>query len=67
MSVAKKCDLCGKLYELYDMCSNKEKFNAIIPINIDGDGKYWSHGHIDFCPQCRDAIKSLMKERSSHV
>lgn len=65
--IAKKCDICGKLYELYDMSSNKEKFNAIIPINIDGNGKYWTHSHIDLCPQCRDAIKSLMKERSSHV
>lgn len=67
MSNAKKCDICGKLYEVYDTDRNKENFNAIIPINVDKNGKHWSHDYIDLCPWCRDAIKSAMKERSSHV
>lgn len=65
--VAKKCDICGKLYEIYDTKCNSEKFNALIPINVDETDKWWSHNYIDLCPACRDAIKSLMKERSSHV
>lgn len=67
MGIAKKCDICGKLYEIYDPNSNKEKFNALIPINKDENGKYWSHDHIDLCRECRDAVKKVFKERSSHV
>ena len=67
MGIAKKCDICGKLYEIYDTDNNKEKFNALIPINADVNSKYWSHDRIDLCRECRDAVKKVFKERSSHV
>lgn len=67
MGIAKKCDICRKLYEIYDTNSNKEKFNALIPINVDENSEYWSHDHIDLCRECRDAVKKVFKERSSHV
>lgn len=67
MGVAKKCDICGKLYEIYDTNNNKENFNGLVPINMDKDGKIWFHGHIDLCRECRDAVKKVFKERSSHV
>lgn len=67
MGIAKKCDICGKLYEIYDANNNKENFNGLVPINMDKNGKYWSHDHIDLCRECRDAVKKVFKERSSHV
>lgn len=66
-SIDKKCDICGKLYEIYDKHSNKEKFNALILINVDENEKFWSHDHIDLCRECRDAVKKVFKERSSHI
>lgn len=59
---AKKCDICGTLYESYNTKQNCNAINGYIPINLDDDGRYYSHGEKDLCPECLDAFTKLAKE-----
>lgn len=68
MAVAKKCDICGKLYEPYNERHEVKKPNGFMFLNIDTNGKYYSNNTIDCCPECmesiKDYIKSLRKEKN---
>ena len=60
MAAAKKCDICGKLYEEYNFKQSKYNFNGFMLLNID-------YGPTcDCCPKCiksiRGHINSLMKK-----
>lgn len=57
MAIAKKCDICGKLYELYNTRNDGDHTNGLMLLNIDYDNKYWSHGKIDCCPECMESIR----------
>ena len=35
MAIAKKCDICGKYYELYNVARNASKPNGFMVVNID--------------------------------
>ena len=63
MALAKKCDICGKLYETYNFRKNQFKPSGIIFVNVCADDTYYSGNVIDCCPECMntitDAIKSL--------
>ena len=63
MALAKKCDICGKLYEAYNYNKNQNKPSGIILVNVCKDDTYFSNDVIDFCPECMhvitEAIKSL--------
>lgn len=61
MAAAKKCDICGKLYELYNMEDDEENVNGLKLLNIDGTGRYFEHGSIDCCPACMSTIVGLIK------
>lgn len=54
MALAKKCNRCGKYYDGYNSGNNPKKINGIIPVNIDHEGRYFSHSPIDFCPECKE-------------
>lgn len=56
MAAAKKCVICGKLYELYGICNDNKRTNGIMLVNIDSKGKYFTHDAIDCCPDCMDWI-----------
>lgn len=62
MAFAKKCDICGKLYEVYNMKQNSEKTNGIMFLNIDETRSYYSHRAIDCCPECMKSIKDHIEE-----
>lgn len=65
MSIAKKCDVCGSLYESYSFKrSDSNKPNGIMLLNIDNKQQYWSHGAMDLCPECLAAVQNVIKERS---
>ena len=65
MSIAKKCDVCGSLYESYSFKrSDPSKQNGIMLLNIDNKQQYWSHGAMDLCPECLAAVQNVIKERS---
>lgn len=57
MSIAKKCDICGKLYESYNVKKDNEKVNGFIFINMDDKQQYWAGKAHDCCPNCMAAIK----------
>lgn len=67
MAVAKKCDVCGKLYELYNMKKSAKNWNAIQFYNRDENNKYFCHGILDICPECQKAISDLMKARKGET
>ena len=64
MSLAKKCDICGGLYEAYNVKCSSENVNGYILLNIDTNMKYFSHNMVDCCPACMDSIKAHIKELS---
>ena len=54
MSVCKKCDRCGSMYENYNYPKHDdENFNGILFAAItDTSDRYVSHGLKDLCPEC---------------
>lgn len=58
MANAKKCDYCGALYEPYNARNDSSKTNAIMLLNIDMRGQYYSHGPYDCCPKCMESIRN---------
>ena len=49
MANAMKCDRCGKLYESYNTKKDNKNINGFIPVNLDVNRKYYSHGVTDLC------------------
>lgn len=62
MACAKKCDRCGKLYELYNSKNDRKNPNGIMVLNLDAQRKYYSHGAIDLCPGCMKEFQDWMEE-----
>lgn len=74
MSVARKCDICGRLYEKYTLEKNEilgfRKSDDISSIafvtdNDDGTFGYIVRNFHSMCPECMDAIIKLLEERKS--
>lgn len=61
MAAAKKCDLCGKLYEPYNEGQNSKKPNGYILISIDTNRKYYDYGSTDCCPDCMETLLQCIK------
>lgn len=63
--LACKCDICGKLYEMYGCASTvEETANGFMFVNIRDDGfQYGEHATKDLCPECMDALKLFLRER----
>lgn len=62
MANAMKCDRCGKLYESYNTKKDNKNINGFIPVNLDVDRKYYSHGVTDLCPDCMKEFQNWMEE-----
>ena len=59
MAFAKKCDICGKLYEEYNVAKNEKKTNGMRFLNLDYQRKYYyAHDPIDCCPECMGSIRN---------
>ena len=41
---------------------DSKKINGFIPVNLDVDRKYYSHGVTDLCPDCMKGFQDWMKE-----
>lgn len=67
--LAKKCDACGNLYESYGKATNDAKdANGLQFIAVKTNGvDYYSCGIKDLCPECMDAVKSLLRDRGMEV
>lgn len=57
MSIAKKCDICGKLYESYNTKNDAKNTNGLRFLNIDKNMSYFEHDLIDCCPTCMDSLR----------
>lgn len=54
MTLAKKCDRCGRLYEDYEINFKLKEFNAIATTYVDSkDGSITGNKSIDLCRDCR--------------
>ena len=62
MSLAKKCDRCGKLYEHYPK-GNKSQCNAIRRVQRTQTGEFTNSCGFpvhDLCPECMSAFDKFM-------
>jgi len=57
MSLAKKCDRCGRLYVNYG--ETECEVNGIMPVHIDDYGSVRSKNAADLCPQCNEEFRKL--------
>ena len=57
MALAKKCDICGKLYEEYHTQLSNNDHNGLMFLNIYHEQSYFSSVMIDCCPGCMKSIK----------
>lgn len=57
MASAKKCDICGVLYEGYNMKNDSENTNGFTFLNIGYNGTCFSHKATDCCPECMESIR----------
>lgn len=62
MAQARKCDVCGGLYELYNTSYDRSRSNAIRMVKYDGEG-YLNVKTYDLCPNCMKAIEDVIEER----
>lgn len=62
MSLAKKCDICGKLYEPYTTECDFRGVNGIVLVSIDEEGEYGTPPDTatDCCPECMKAIMQFI-------
>lgn len=61
MALAKKCDICGKLYETYNFRKNQNKPSGIMLVNVCTDGDYYQGDVCDCCPECMRAITEVIR------
>ena len=67
MSLAKKCDRCGKFYEHYPK-GNKTQSNAIRKIQIDAFGgtmNDYNEWMMDLCQECMNEFEKFMAKGGS--
>lgn len=69
MANAKKCDACGKLYEIYGVDDlsfaifhGVNKPNAIDLMCIDEAGDGNCIEELELCPECMEKVQSLLKK-----
>lgn len=62
MAVARKCDICGVLYEFY-VDDNDDTFNTISLTDTSEYGNVLYSKDLDVCPSCMEAINELFKRR----
>ena len=67
MSLAKKCDICGKLYEQYDFVieDGEMMVNGFILAAIDDEGCLECSTSHDCCPECMKRILNCIKNIAS--
>lgn len=61
MSIAKKCDICGDFYPMYNFQNDRNKPNGFMFLNIDSQMEYYSGAITDCCPRCMESIQNHIK------
>lgn len=66
MSLAKKCDRCGKLYEHYPIGNRAGAYNAVRLVRRDFNGKLLHERDVnDLCPECMAEFKEFMERNNN--
>ena len=61
MAIAKKCDICGKLYEVYNNKAGDDP-NGLKFLNITANREFYNSSElIDCCPDCMKSILQLIQ------
>lgn len=67
MSIAYKCDLCGKIYDPYCIVSTTGSYNGLSLIhrihNVDSPDDISNPITFDCCPECMQAIGEVVAYR----
>ena len=61
MAIAKKCDICGKLYEF----DRRAEYHGFSYETMDIKGSIMNSKTLDCCPECMDAIKKCVETLSN--
>ena len=62
MSLAKKCDRCGKLYELKDIDACGAITNGLVLVRrYKQNARTFSYKYFDLCPECLVSLASWLK------
>ena len=64
MSLAKKCDRCGKLYLHNFNRKNLKDFNGVTKVWVNNDNSFERGEKIDFCTECKADFEKWFKEVS---
>lgn len=59
MSLERKCDRCGKLYEAYNISDDAHKIRGLKTLKAG----YYSYRVLDLCPECFDALTKCLKKK----
>lgn len=63
MSLAKKCDRCGKFYEHYPINNPPKECNALEKVRLGKHGAVeYRDSYIDLCQDCMDSFVKFMDE-----
>ena len=63
MAQAKKCDICGALYEFYTVSYGKTGINGIGLSRISEDNRFTKIKVLDCCPTCMDTVMNVLNEK----
>ena len=58
--IARRCDVCGALYEQYGTRNNVLDCNSLALRNTDENNRHYEHERIDFCKECQKVIYSAL-------
>lgn len=62
MALAKKCDRCGKLYELKDIGACESIANGLVLARrYKQNTRTFSYKYFDLCPECRISLAHWLK------
>lgn len=61
MANAKKCDICGKFYDIYNTTKDCKNHNSFRFANVNEYDVCWNQRLYDCCPTCMEQIKSYIE------
>lgn len=67
MSIAVKCDRCGKLYEVYNTENSDLRINGLATLNIDKNRSRFTHGPYDLFQKCSGEFMRWFKKKAEVI
>lgn len=68
MATAKKCDRCGKLFEIYNEQHDLKNINAVLTANaVEEAHHYYSGKLLEFCPECCNEFVQWFEKKGTSI